>query len=174
MLKVILGQARKEHWRDASLSIAFYAVGALLPVWLSLLLRALFSQPLGFGTFLDNGQFAIYSAAALSPVVYLLLKPSPAAEKRLYVLLAFIGLIFSACLFSGLTVVETLNIGDLQINVIFLRASSITIYLVALTAMFFVDLHENVYQEVNIAEDRQNRQGRLEEEFDRELHSLDE
>ena len=104
----------------------------------------------------------------------MLLKQSPGAEKRLYVLLAFICLIFSACVFSGLTVVETLKIGELQINVSFLRVSSITIYLIALMAMFFGDLHENVYQEINVAEERQHRQGRLEHEFDRELRSQDE
>ena len=137
MLKVIREQARREHWRDAFLSIAFYAVGALLPVWLSVLLRLLFSQPLGFDTFLDNGQFAIYSAAALSPVFYLLLKQGPGAESRLYLLLALVCMIISAGVFSGLTVVDTLSIGDIPINVFFLRVSSITIYFISLAATFF-------------------------------------
>ena len=65
MLKIVLTQTRKEDWRHASLSLGYYAAGALMPVWLSIPILLLISQPMGFGTFLDSGQFAIYSAAAL-------------------------------------------------------------------------------------------------------------
>lgn len=174
MLKIVLTQTRKEHWRHALLSIGFYATGALMPVWLSFLLLLLISQPIGFGTFLDNGQFAIYAAAALSPILYPLSRQGSGQERTFYQLLILICLIVAAGIFSGLTVVESLKIGDLHINVGFLRASSITIYVVALAATFFVDLHENVYNELNVTEERSHRQETLGEEFDRELRSLEE
>ncbi len=173
MLKIILTQARKEHYLHALLSIGFYAMGALMPVWLSVLLLLLISQPIAFGTFLDNGQFAIYAAAALSPILYPLFKRESGQEKILYLWLILICLIVAAGIFSGLTVVDSLRIGDLHINVPFLRTLSITIYLVALTATFFVDVHENAYNELNVAEERSNRQGKLEEEFNREQRSLE-
>ena len=174
MLKIVLTQTRKEHWRHAFLSIGFYATGALMPVWLSLLLLFLISQPIGFGTFLDNGQFAIYAAAALSPILYLLSRKESGQEPAFYQLLILICLIAAAAIFSGLTVVDSLNIGQLHINVFFLRASSITIFGIALAATFFVDLHENVYSEINVTEERSQRQVRHEQEFDRELRSLEE
>ena len=145
-----------------------------MPVWLSLLLLFLISQPIGIGTFLDNGQFAIYAAAALSPILYSFTKQESGQEKTFYHLLILICLIASAAIFSGLTVVESLNIGQLHINISFLRASSITIFAIALAATFFVDLHENVYNEINVAEERSHRQERLGQEFERELRTLEE
>ena len=174
MLKVVLRQARKEHWRNALLSIGFYVMGALMPVWLSFVLLLLFSQPIGLGTFLDNGQFAIYAAAALSSILYSLSKQGPGQERTFYQLLILFCLIVAAAIFSGLTVVDTLKTVDFPINVAFLRASSITIYVVALAATFLVDIHENAYNELNVAEERSHRQERLEEEFSREMGSLEE
>ena len=176
MLKIVLTQSRMEHWRHAALSICFYAFGALMPVWLSLILLVSFSKPIGLGIFLDNGQFAIYAAAALSPLLYALFTQGKGQERALYLLLILCGLILCALLvaavtFSGLTAVEPLTIGELEINVAFLRVSSMTVYFVSLIAMLFFQLHEIVYNEVNIPEQRSIRQDRLEEEFDRLVDS---
>ena len=139
-----------------------------MPVWLSCVLLLLVSQPMGFGKFLDNGEFAIYSAAALSAIFYPLSKQGSGQERTFYLLLVLICLISAAGIFSGLTVASSLTIGDLHINVGFLRVASITIYVFSLVAMFFVELHENVYSEINIPEERSLRQNRLEDEFDQE------
>ena len=69
---------------------------------------------------------------------------------------------------------DTLKIGDLRINVSFLRGLSIAIYAVALAATLFVDLHDNVYNELNVSEERFSRREKHEEEFDRELQLLEE
>ena len=173
MLKMVLTQTRFKHWRHGFLSIGFYVLGALMPVWLSLLLLQLISKPIGLATFLDNGQFAIYAAAALSPVLYFLLRQGAGQEKTLYSLLTLVCLMIAAGIFSGLTVVESLRIGDLQINVTFLRGSSLMIYIVALMAMFFVEIYENVYNEIDVPEERSQRQDRLEKQFDRVLDSIE-
>ena len=173
MLKTVFTQSRKQHWRHALLSIGFYIMGTLLPVWLSLFLLRLFSQPIGFGTFLDEGQFAIYSAAALAPILYSLSKQGSGQERTLYQLLIMICLMLAAGTFSGLTVVESLTIGQLHVDILVLRISSIAIYGLALVATFFLDLHENVYGELNVAEERSHRQDRLGKEFDLELRSLE-
>ena len=144
-----------------------------MPVWLSALLLVLFTKPIGLGTFLDDGQFAIYAAAALSPVLYALYRQGSGQERTLYLLLTLFCLIVAAGLFSGLTVVDTLRIGDLQINVTVLRVSSLAIYVIALVAMFFVEIHENVYNELNVPEERLGRQVKLEQEFDQALDSLE-
>ena len=149
-----------------------YAAEALMPVWLSLILLLLITQPIGLGTFLDNGQFAIYAAAALAPVLYLLTKQGSGQERTLYVLLIVVCLLVAAGIFSGLTVAESL-IGELNINVSFLRIASITMYAFALFATFFMDLHENVYNELNVAEERSHRQESLDKQFDGELRSLE-
>ena len=173
MLKAIRTQARVEHWRQGLLWIGFYAVGALMPVWLSALLLVLFTKPIGLGTFLDDGQFAIYAAAALSPVLYALYRQGSGQERTLYLLLTLFCLIVAAGLFSGLTVVDTLRIGDLQINVTVLRISSLTIYAIALAAMFLVEVHENVYNELDVPVERSARQDVLDQEFDQVLDSLE-
>ena len=144
-----------------------------MPVWLSFFLLILFSQPLGFGTFLDNGQFAIYAAAALSPIFYLLSKQGSGQERALYQFLIVICLIFSATIFSVLTVADSTPLGDLHINVVVLRIASIAIYVFALVATFFMELHEAVYSEVNFGKEQLSRQDQLEEEFDRTLKSMD-
>lgn len=173
MLRVVLAQARLEHWRHASLSIGFYVTGALMPVWLSFLLLLLISQPIGYGTYLDNGQFAIYAAAAFSPVLFSLWRQGTGHERIFYALLILICLIIAAGIFSGLTVAESLTLRNLKINVMFLRVSSISVYIVALIATFFVDLHENVYTELDVPEERIHRQAVLERAFDQEMDSGD-
>lgn len=173
MLKTVLTQARLEHWLRAFLSIGFYIIGALMPVWLSLVILLLISQPIGFHTFLDNGQFAIYAAAALSTILYPLFKQGSGQERGLYHLLILTCLIAAAGIFSGLTVVDSLKIGALDINIAFLRFASIAIYVFALIATLFVQLHEDVYSELNLTGERSQRQDRLEEEFDREFPSLE-
>ena len=171
MLKTVLTQTRTIHLRDSLLSMGFYVIGSLMPVWLSLPLLVLISQPIGFDAFLDNGQFAIYGAAAAAPILYSLFRQSPGAERALYFLLMLVCLLLTVAIFSGLIVVDSLSIGQLQINVSFLRILSITIYIAALLAMFFVDLHENVYQMVDVSGDRLQRQDKMDEQFDREQQS---
>ena len=172
MLKLIRSQAKKEDWLHALLSIGYYATGSLMPVWLSFLLLGLVSQPIGGDAFLDNGQFAIYAAAALSPILYQLSKKGSGQEGSLYQLLILICLIIAAGIFSGLTVVESVSIGSLDIHVWLLRVASLVIYAIALVATFFLDLYENVYDGVNPVEEQSNRQQRLEDEFDQQYPSL--
>ena len=174
MLRIVLTQSRREDWRHAFLAIAYYAAGALMPVWLSIPVLYLFSQPMGFPTFIDSGQFAIYSAAAFSPILYPLTRQSPGAEKTLYQLVIHICIVLAAGVFVGLTVIDSLDLGHIPINLPFLRASSIIMFLFALGAMFFIELHENVYNEIDVTEERLNRRERLDEEFDRALQSPEE
>ena len=172
MLKIIRTQTKKEDLGHSLLSIGFYAAGSLMPVWLSSVLLILFNQPVGIGTFVDNGEFAIYAAAALSPIIFLLFKQTSGLEKALYLLLVLLALIIAAGIFSGLTVVDTLPLGQFPINTPFLRWWSITIYIIALVATFFVDLHENVYNSLNMEQERLDRQTELETEFDEVLSSF--
>ena len=172
MLTIIRTQARTKHWRQAFLFISYYVTGALMPVWLSFLLLLLLSQPIGLGTFVDSGQFAIYAAAALSPIVYALSKQGSGQERTFYLLLISICLIVAAAIFSGLIVVDSLDIR--YINVPFLRIASITIYAFALVATFFVNLHDDVYSEINFEQEQRHRQDQLAEQFDRTLPSIEE
>ena len=174
MLKIVLTQSRKEDWRHALLSVGYYAAGALMPVWLSVPILFLFSQPMGFPTFIDSGQFAIYSAAAFSPILYPLTRQNPGAEKTLYQLVIHICIVLAAGIFVGLTVIDSLDLGHIPINLPFLRVSSIILFVLALGAMFFIELHENAYNEIDVTEERLNRRERLDEEFDRGLQSTEE
>ena len=177
MLKTVLTQTQIIHLLDSLLSLGFYVIGSLMPVWLSLSILALISQPIGFHTFLDNGQFAIYGAAAAAPLVYSLLRQSPGAEAALYILLLLVCLLGTVAIFGGLIVIDvidSLSIGQLQINVTYLRIASIIIYLFALVATFFINLHENVYQAVDYPGRRKQRQEELEQQFDSEVQSPNE
>ena len=51
-------------WSLASL------VGGLMPLWTAMFLRRLHNQPIGIRDFAQRGDFALYSAAFLAPVIY--------------------------------------------------------------------------------------------------------
>ena len=166
MIRLILSEAKIDDWSHAFMFMAFYVFGSLAPVLLSSVLLVLFTKPFGIGTFLDNGEFAIYTATALAPIFYLLFKRDSGLDKLLYFLPMLGALLVATAVFSGLTIVDSFEIKELQINTTFLRASSITIYALALLATFLVRLHENVEGVVNVEQGRKDREDELNEQFD--------
>ena len=120
-----------------------------MPVWLSCVLLLLINRPVTFGTFLDDGQFAIYGAAAAAPLLYLLFRDNRGREHMAYFVLILLCLLLTVAIVSGLVVVDAvdhLSIGKIDVNHTLLRWLSVGIYLFALLAMFFMTLHENVYK----------------------------
>ena len=80
-------RAKKEHYLEAAVWLGYHVLGSLLPVWLGILLIVFVVQPFGFADLIDRGEFAIYSAAIITPVIYALLKDRQSKEKDFYVLI---------------------------------------------------------------------------------------
>src|SRR5260370_35516552 len=66
--------ARSSNWKDCGLSLAFNLIGALTPVWFGWFLLRAFSRHPSVSNFTGHGEFAIYSAALLSPGIYIIMK----------------------------------------------------------------------------------------------------
>ena len=170
MFQRIRHNTKWKHLKDTFLYVFYYGAGTLMPIWLGMLLLALFDQPIGLTSFIDQGQFAIYSAAAITPLIYILVKNHKGLESASYTLVLIICLIVSALIFT-VADSRSLPLFTLEPNKEYIRVSSICIYGFSLLAIFFIQLHESTYDAFDMQADQQTRVGSLEASFDRELNS---
>ena len=170
MFRMIRYNADWKHVRDAILYIIYYAVGTLMPLWAGLLLLSLMNQPIGSNTFLDQGQFAIYSAAALTPVVYVLSKDHKGHETAFYMLIMVVCLLISVLIF---TLAESTSLApDTDSpNKSYLRIASVIVYIFSLFATFCLQLFDSTYNDFDMQAARQTRRDSLEVDFEREFNS---
>ena len=168
MFNLVRHQAAGEHYRQSGLYVAYYTLGTLLPVWLGAVVLYLLSKPIGLGTFLDNGQFAIYAAAALGATIYILKRQDSGNENNLYVLIAIVCLILAAAIYVALTVSEALTVAHLPINTPALRVLSLALYATSVVATFYTDLYQTVDHASAYRERREQGQEDLNTEFERE------
>lgn len=164
-------RAEWKHLREAGLWLAFHFVGALMPVWVGLLILMFLVQPVSLGDFLDKGEFAIYGAALIAPVMHALLKEHPGDEKTLYFLIALVCLIIATIIFL-ITVFPSLEPDIIPDDRTYLRVGSIVIYGISLGAALLLRVYENIYSDFDVNEERQAAQQTLDAQFDDEMEAL--
>ena len=182
MLRTVFN-AKWGHVGDAGVWLLFHLVGSLMPVWLGLVILRLLSLPFGFGDFLDKGEFAIYSAAIITPVIHALTWEHKGSEKALYVLVTIICLlvattIFIVTLFPSGQVFFVIALPTGQIEFVepdknYVRIGSVIIFVISMSAAILLKIHDNILlSDSNFEEQRQERQDSLAAEYERELERL--
>ena len=157
-------------WRETGSWLFYTLTGILLPVWCSCLLLKLFSQKIQWIDFFRHGEFALYSAAIITPAIYLILKEKfniPFLRRHLCGFLAFAFLIFSTLIFAGVTVIAVnQNVQRPVLNESFLVRSSIVVFCLSVFLVFFVTLGDNLITREDLREVEQQSSKKLEKDFD--------
>ena len=121
--------------------ITAVVMGGLLPLWGGYLMLLLFSQPVTLSDFASNGEFALYSAAFLTPALYLVGRDvrDPFVHRQLFMLGGILMLIISVLLFAAVTAAATAALGAAQIGGIQLDRNMLinwSLVLLAITSVF--------------------------------------
>jgi hypothetical protein len=160
----------KQHWWDTILWFLFTVLVSLLPVWGSCIIFGLFSLPIKFETFISGGEFAIYSAALLAPVLYTILKElgAPFRPRTIVGLLAIVFLMVSAILFAGVTAGTRTSEGSspIKINIAFLATVSVILFILSAILTFFVKLIDTIAAAPDIYDMRTKETETLSKRFD--------
>ena len=154
-----------------------------MPVWLGLVILKLLTLPFGFGDFLDKGEFAIYSAAIITPVMHALTWDHKGSEKALYVLVTIVCLlvataIFIVTLFPSGHVFFVIVLSTGQIDVVepdknYVRVGSVIIFVISMSAAILLRIHDNVIQgDEYIRKQQQETQEDLGAQVKQELENL--
>ncbi len=157
-------------WWETAKWLFYTLAGSLLPVWGSCLLLKLYSQKIQWIDFSRHGEFALYSAAIITPAIYLILKEKfniPFLRRHLCGFLAFAFLIFSTLIFAGVTVIAVnQNVQRAVLNEPFLVRSSIVVFCLSVFLVFFVTLGDNLLTREDLRELEQRSGKKLEKDFD--------
>jgi hypothetical protein len=120
-------------------------VGSFMPIWGAFFLLRLHHTPFLWVDFARHGEFGIYAAAFLAPAIYQILKIIRRDKfplKRGSVLLALVGILMAAFIYSGTNPQFAAN-AAVQVGTIdetYLMRVSGTLLLLAFTFSFFVTL----------------------------------
>lgn len=167
MLHIII-RAKWRHIGETGVWLGYHLLGSLLPIWLSGFIFAFVAQPVSLADFLDKGEFAIYAAAMITPVIYALTWENPGKEKAFYSLVTIICLIVASCIFI-LTIFPTFEWITIETRKANLRIASVAIYLISLLAAVLWRVYDNVYTELDIGEERDATLNSLDLEFEKEM-----
>ena len=143
-----IGSASRQHWWDTIVWFLFTVLVSLLPVWGSCIIFGLFSLPIEFQAFIKGGEFAIYSAALLAPVLYTIMRElgAPFRPRTIVGLFAIIFLMISVILFAGVTSTARTSEGpsSIRINILFLSRVSIILFILSAILTFLVKLIDTI------------------------------
>ncbi len=184
-------QTKREHWSDAIAWLFFNLLGALVPIWGSLVILRLFSQNVTLDLFTAHGEFALYSASFLSAGFYVLSKdygndfigqivgrflqqgrreqirstfPGLRWFAMTYIFLIFI----SALLFAGATFAHLPNI-TIPLDVGLLSDATLVIFVITMALSFVITALDNSVsrlRESEIAGLFGQQEQKLENDFD--------
>ena len=122
-MMAILQKIKKQHWIDAIWWLVVSSIGSLMPIWLTWFIFVMFQLPTKIETFIQNGEFAIYSAALMSTGFYIVTKDYATGKlkqffnekntpvirasfpaQQFFGFICFLIALFSALLFFGITI----------------------------------------------------------------------
>ena len=132
--------SRSGHWRDAFYWFLYAVVGSLLPIWGSIILFALLGTWPGWDFFFSHGEFYIYSASFLSPMLYILHK---IARVTVITVLTYFFVVACAILFAG-TAMSSVAQAETPIDLAFLKYSSYLLLLLSMAITYVSKVRENV------------------------------
>src|SRR5437899_544887 len=122
-----------EHWRESLVLMLFTVVAGVAPVWIGWILLKVYSQNASLARFAHNGDFAIYSAAIVAPIIYVIVKEHrvPFASRAVYTLVSVVILLFSVAAYAVVAPVTVGVAPDLRPDLAFLAPVTIWAYVVS-------------------------------------------
>ncbi|MDP2278702.1 MAG: hypothetical protein Q8K51_10810, partial [Nitrospirota bacterium] len=161
--------ATKEHWWDAIISMLFTLFGSLLPLWASYILLKVLASKFSFTDFIDHGEFALYSAALLSPALYIIGKdrtPAGFPYRIFFILILPMGLLFATLVFSGVVFATVTQNQPLNLNKEFLRNSTVILLILSVLFPFLINVLDNIRREPDMRTIKAHEMKKLEDQFD--------
>jgi hypothetical protein len=138
--EMILFQAIRSQWKETTVWLLYTLVGGLLPVWGGAVLIKLFFRTPELGNFADNGEFALYSAALVAPLLYFItkdLKTSNFAYRPLMALATIVILLVSTLLMAAVNSLGAVGI-PVSVDKVFLRNWTIWLLFFSVVLSFVV------------------------------------
>lgn len=153
-------EIRPRHLAEGLYWLIFHSIGALFPLWGSWIGLAAFSQPVGWATFTEHGEFALYSAALISAGIYVITKDNaadpisrllqlfhiePSRESprgtfpgmRIFLIVFVFFLPVSVLLFAAATFAHLPEV-PLSLDVPLVTSVTVTIFVVSLVACYVI------------------------------------
>jgi len=163
-----LRNTKWEHWRE-SLLLTLFTVGAgLSPVWVGLILLKVYHKTPSLVGFANNGDFAIYSAAIVAPLIYLIVKEHrvPFASRAIYTLASVVILTFSVASYA---VVAPATVGvapNLRPDMAFLAPVTLWAYALSVALALVVTALDNARMFPDVRAITERQQHDLDQRFD--------
>jgi hypothetical protein len=162
--------ATPEHWNDSVKWFVYTLVGSLLPIWGSWLLLPVLSQSVNWSDFVRHGEFALYSAAFLSPALYLITRDvalAPFVHRQLFALSTIVLIVCSALLFAGVTAATKGSIHGIVLDENVLIKVSIPLLLLSSLVAFVVTVLDNARLRPDVRRLAAASEQQLEKDFDK-------
>jgi len=131
--------------------LAYTLIGGLFPLYAGIFVLLLFSS-VQLSSFVDHGEFAVYSTGLLSAALLIVLTDygqQPFPDKRLWAM-TILGFIIIATLIFSVVATSGLD-GELQeqVNLGLIRILSVGLYVLTVVLMFFVVVLDKVMPDID-------------------------
>src|SRR5438034_10075121 len=159
----------REHWNNSLKSFIYTLVGSLLPIWGSWLLLPILSQSVDWSDFVKHREFALYSAAFLSPALYLITRDvaqAPFVHRQLFALSTIVLIVCAALLFAGVTAATKGSIHGIVLDEKVLIKVSIPLLLLSSLVAFVVTVLDNARLRPDVRRLAAGSERQLEKDFD--------
>ncbi len=156
------------NWRDAINSHIYVLVGSLLPIWLSPFLLKTISVEFKLTDFVDHGELALYSAALISPAIYIIIKNRKNTGfpyNTQLIILSICVLLISCFVFAGVIVTSIKKTGLFILNISFLRSTTIILLVFSVLLSYLVSVFDNLLTSLDLSDIKGKEMKELENKF---------
>ena len=170
----LCNEAKREHWLDALEWLGWSLILGLMPIWASMLTRALFRLPFSWANVTSQGEFALYSASFLGTCFYIVgrdfrNRAYPSRSVLNLILAAF--LVVSICLYLIPSFILLVD-GELKIELLrnfngpLLVNSSLWLLPIVCALTYLIIVADNVGATIDLREVSQRNYNNLNKQFD--------
>jgi len=161
---------KTEHWKEASIKLCYTLIGSLIPIWLGAIIVWMIGRLNSWTMFFEHGEFAIYSAALLASVFYLISSGrvrNPFLKKRFLSIFTLVLILLAAALFF----IAVTNLTD---RIILLIVFTMIIFIFSVTIFFFANVFEIAQIDTDIRKLERSNIDDLGKKLDKKLNELGE
>lgn len=160
-----------DNWRDAFNSHLYLLFGSLLPIWLSPFLLKTISVEFKWTDFVDHGELALYSAALISPAIYIITKnrKNIGFPYNTQLIIFSISLLLMSCIVFAGVIVSTIIKGPefFILNISFLRYTTILLLVLSILLSYLVSVFDNLLTSLDMSAIKGREMEELESKFDK-------
>ncbi len=167
----VFRQSTMEDWKDTAYWFGFHVMGALMPIWATVVVTVFLRQPVSLFDLAKNGEFALYCAALIAPAILIIIKYS---RKHRYVLgpgSAFfaIAVLLLAAFIYAIVASFTTRHEEKALNLDLVVRVSYALFAVSLVLSAIVAFIENQATNVNLRDEEAKDQQLLKARFEARL-----